>query len=229
MSPADVVGRLIDTGVLAETGPDDELLLTNAHIEAIEGWRTRLGRMDEDARDGAIASAVDAPEMADRLGTVARFDLVFVSKYLALRDAADDFPPDQLVSVLLVLRQLEDPPPDRGAPDAAFPIRGKQVRTYTELCERTVVYVWRDDCDPCDLMRAELDEAFADGVDDVLLFAVYGSACSRLLREEYDIAGGPTTLFMRGGTVASRLLGAYHRSVIEQELDILREATADVV
>jgi hypothetical protein len=53
------------------------------------------------------------------------------------------------------------------------------------------------------------------------LAAVYGDQCQRLLRDRFDVAVAPTTLFCAGGRVDSRLIGAHHQDTLASEIEII--------
>lgn len=81
------------------------------------------------------------------------------------------------------------------------------------------MYIWLDDCEPCETVHEDLDDIFEQPVDDLALFSVYGPDHAELLAEEYDVSGGPTVLFFHTGTVDARLYGAQHREVLETEIE----------
>jgi hypothetical protein len=60
---------------------------------------------------------------------------------------------------------------------------------------------------------------------DLLLLAVYGPDCPRLLDREFDVSGAPTTLFTLDGRVDSRFVGAPSTDGLETEIETLRERT----
>ena len=91
-----------------------------------------------------------------------------------------------------------------------------------QLTRRAVVYVWQEDCEPCDLVRQTLEDLL-DAPEDIALFAVYGPDWAELLYEEFDVAGAPTTLFVLDGEVDSRLNGPHYPESYEGELETLRE------
>lgn len=220
MDDPTTVETLLDEGVLTESGG---LTTSETYLAAVDRWRDRLTDTPEPGRD-VVASTVDDPAVADRLGAVSEFDPEFVATYLALDETLDVYTAEELVRVAVGVDQLgPDHPPSDGAPDAFLPIRGSDIRTYTTLYERAIVYTWREDCDPCDAIRSDFDEIFADGAEETLLLAVYGPNWSELLHEEYDVDAGPTTLFMRDGAVDARLVGAPYTQVVAKEVEILRE------
>lgn len=132
-------------------------------------------------------------------------------------------PDDDIVRTAPVLQLFRHGlPRAEGGPEAFLAVHGDQLATLTQLFPQSVVYVWRDDCDPCDAMRDTLDELFETKPDDLELFTVFGPDYAEALNDAFDIIGGPTTLFIRDGRVESRLQGAHHQETIESEVEFLR-------
>jgi hypothetical protein len=73
------------------------------------------------------------------------------------------------------------------------------------------------------VVRDDFEEIFEPPPDDLLLLSVYGPECPVLLEERFDIVGAPTVLFVRGGTVDSRMVGGREKTAIESEIETLRE------
>lgn len=225
MNPEARLARLLESGVLEEAGSDEALQLTEAFERAAGRHRARIERTD-----GEMPSLPDGVDSDGRgwleqvLADPSEADVELAATYLALVELTDGIPSDELVPVLTALSQLQYALPDlNGVPETFLPVPGTHLKTFLQFYHRAIVYVWREDCDPCDVMRDEFDDMFATPPDDVALFAVYGPDTAEHLREEYDVVGAPTTLFVLDGGVDSRLIGPHYREVIENEVEILRD------
>ena len=209
MDPASLIDTLVTADVLAVT--DDDALRRTASFEDRE-FALR------DAPDEQTASPNDPVEDA-----LVGHDLL--ATYRTVTEFAEVDDTDALRAVLLLARLDRAEPPDEGVPGAFTPLDGDLLDLVLLLTERAIVYVWRDDCPPCDVMREEFDDIFPEPPDDVSLFAVFGPDWAVHLQEQYDVVGGPSTLFMIGTRVDVRLQGGQHRAVIDNELEKLLDAT----
>lgn len=226
MTGDDPVDRLIGADVFEAAG-DGELRLAPGFRETVADHRETLADRDPDGVREAVAALTGDEEAATALCETTDLDHALLARYVAVGERVDDLTPGETLALAVVVGQLEDGrPPAHGAPDDFLPVDGETLVHLVALFERCVVYAWRDDCPPCDTVREDFDAMFADGTpDDVMLLAVYGPDCARLLEEELDVVGAPTTLFTLEGRVDARLTGARPREALERELRTLRERT----
>ena len=169
----------------------------------------------------------DLPEsLPERLHT-ADVDPKLLATYDALRQRLPAVSPTQVVVLAVLLTSAgRDRPPSSGAPEGFFPVHGDELDRLVTLCERCVVYVWRDDCAPCDQIRPNLADVFGEEPPDgVLALSVYGPDCATRLQRTFDVVGAPTTLFTLDGSVDARFVGVADESAFERELDTLRNRT----
>jgi hypothetical protein len=209
MDPASLIDTLVATDVLVVTA-DDALHRTASFEDRELALR--------DATNEQTESLNDAVEEA-----LVRHDLL--ATYLAVTDLADLDDADALQAVLLLARLHRTEAPDDGVPEAFTPVDGDLLDLVLLLTERAIVYVWRADCPPCDVMREEFDDIFPEPPADTSLFAVFGPDWAVHLQEQYNVVGGPTTLFMLGTRVDVRLQGGQHRAAIDNEIEKFCEVT----
>ncbi|AXG06098.1 thioredoxin [Haloplanus rubicundus] len=226
MSSTDAVEQLIERDVF-EPVDADGLRPTESFREAVDRHRRTLAERDPDERSAAVAELADDPETTDTFEAAAVTDPDFLARYVALRNRTDDLSPAQALTLTVVIGQFESGTPRAdGAPEAFLPVSGEDLVRLVKLHERCVVYAWREDCPPCDAIRSDFDELFGDEPPgDLLLLAVYGPDCPRLLDREFDVSGAPTTLFTLDGRVDSRFVGAPSTEGLETEIETLRERT----
>lgn len=212
--------RLLETSILVPVD-DDGVELSDEFVDQYATHRDVFaGASDLEAE---LSTLLDAGE-ATWVTEAGRGDAELIARYAVLRDRLPDRSREELLSLALLLAQFErGPPRDEGAPSVFVPVYVDQLPVLVSLYRRCMVYVWRDDCEPCDLAREELDELFDTQPEDIACFAVYGPENPELLDAEFDVVGGPTTLFMIDGRVDARIQGAAHQETYVQEVAALRE------
>lgn len=226
MSATDAVERLVERDVFRA---DDagELRIADPFRATVERHRTALSDHDAADRPSVVGDRLDDPEAASALAAAEVSDPDFLARYVALRDRDDDLSPTQASTLAVVLGQFETGyPRDEGAPETFLTVDGEDLVRLVALHDRCVVYAWREDCPPCETIKADFDELFADGPPgDILPLAVYGPDCPRLLDREFDVTVAPTLLFTLHGDVDSRYVGAPTTDGLRAEIRTLRERT----
>jgi thiol-disulfide isomerase/thioredoxin len=136
-----------------------------------------------------------------------------------------------ILGILLVLDTLAYPPTETdGAPKSFVSLPADRLDKFLPFVSYGVVYVWQDDCDPCDVMVDEFGNLSAEERENALFLAVYGPKWGEHLADKYDVAGAPTTLFIVDGDVDARLTGAHPAEVLATELETVQErANSDVM
>lgn len=214
--------RLLETSILVPFD-EDGVELSDEFVDEYATHRDAFAKASD--LETELSTLLDAEE-ATWVTETGRGDAELVARYTVLRDRLPDRPREELLSLALLLAQFErGPPRDEGAPSAFVPVYADQLPVLVSLYRRCIVYVWRDDCDPCDLAREELDALFDTQPEDIACFAVYGPEDAELLDAKFDVVGGPTALFMIDGRVDARIQGAAHQETYVQEVTALRELT----
>lgn len=217
------VEALLDGGVLAET--DDGFRVSSSFFDAVDRTHSDVEGLDEAAVRERVAETVEDEDRRALVVEVGADDREFLASYLALSDVLPDLPAETRIRTVPTLQQFrESPPRDEGAPAAFVPIHGDRIGTITRLFPRSIVYVWLDDCEPCDAMRGTFDDLFDAPPEGIELFAVYGPDYARHLHDNYKVHGGPVTLFMLRDAVDTRIWGERASVVVESEVEKLRES-----
>jgi hypothetical protein len=226
MESDDLIGVLIDADVLVADEKDRSFSLSERFVDEREAARIRFEPVKDAARLELLADALDGEPVPPALERVLDSPGV-LADYETLMRFVPELEHANRVGVLNVLGGLRrGQPPDEGAPEAFLPVHGDRLPALVRLQRAAIVYAWREDCDPCDLVCSDFDEIFEETPpEDVMLYAVYGPEWAVELREAFDIGGAPTTLFIRNGTIDSRFIGAHTRSALENEIRILREGS----
>lgn len=219
MDEGNLINTLVDADILSLTD-DDELSLSETFREAIDHRQSDIRPDDLEPKELNRMLSASNIKFTD-LDDVPKASLAILLE-LDRHDVA--LSTDEVRRSLLIVDQLyRGVPRADGSPELFFPIRGDQMKLCTDLFPASIVYVWLEDCDPCDLIREDLEKIFPEPPDDFALFSVYGPEWSRLLHESYNVEGGPVILFMLGDRVDTRFTGAYGTTAIENEVKTFRE------
>lgn len=127
-------------------------------------------------------------------------------------------PVDSWLSLLPILYLFRDTETLlEGVPESFIPIPAPHIPHLTVIYSPAIVYIWLDECPPCDKTKTDLESIFT-GTHEVMPFAVYGPNHQDFLISEYEVTAGPVLLFMRNGTVETRLYGNQGCRAIKAEL-----------
>lgn len=220
MDASGVGDRLFAAEVL--TVRDDEVTTTASFDADVEATLAELASGSGEGIEAAVEDLVDRAPLVDPLVDLGREDPRTVAELSALADRLSTASDDDLVGVLPTLRLFRptDEPTD-GVPDPFVPVPAPHLPALSRLYSHSLVYVWLEDCTPCETVREDLEAIFAEE-EPVMPLAVFGPEHSEFLYEEYSVNGGPALLFMRDGRVDSRLYGAQPRATVEAELSTLQ-------
>jgi len=211
--PEALLATLADAGVVDDGG--DAVSLTAAFRERRREHLTAQAEADGPPIGDGLRAACDA------VATDPDEELYATAAAVA---ATTDLDPEGVAASALALGRLIEPPAEAGVPDGFTPIRGEEIEAFLEHNPTSVLYFWGHDCDPCELVKEDLEALQEDGTitDDVGLAAVCGADSYDLVRERYDVAVAPTTVFCANGRPDSRLVGAHHRPTMATEIETIR-------
>lgn len=216
----ELLDALLEAGVF-EPSEDGELRPTQAFHREREERRAEIAAMDDEAFDDAVdrfatdddvaASDVDA----DTLGAA-----------MAIHDSSEALDRERSLLAALALGRLEETEREPGVPRGFVRIESGDVDGFVGNHPAAVIYVWREDCDPCDGARENFESLLADGEipEWVGLGAVYGPDAADLIREEYQVGVAPTTLFCVDGAIDSRIVGNPGYEAFRSEIRTITEA-----
>ncbi|MFB6354594.1 MAG: hypothetical protein ABEJ92_10980 [Halobacteriales archaeon] len=222
MSQADDVERLLDDLLAAgvfEATPDGELRLTDAFRREREERRREAGSLG-DAFESTVAeyatsgdvdpSAVSPETLGDAMAVFHTAAGVDRERSLLAAEA---------------LQRIESTERRSGIPEGFVHLNVEDIDGFMAAHDAAVIYCWGDDCDPCDGAKEDYEALLADGVipDWVGLGAVYGPEAPELLRERYEVAVAPTTLFCVEGQIDSRVVGNPGYGPLRSEIETIME------
>ncbi|MFC7133255.1 MULTISPECIES: thioredoxin family protein [Salinibaculum] len=210
--------QLLDSGVLTEG--ESGFQLSEQFVDTVEANQAALDGLTPDESVHAVLG-LDSEGPVSELDEA---DAPFLVEYATLVEMVSDASAEELIRWTAILDQFRaDASPTDGSPEPFLDVSGDKLPSYLELFSPAIVYVWREECDPCDIVRGDFENIFGDAPEDIALFSVYGPDNSVMLQERYDVMAGPTVLFMVDGRVDARLVGAHTRETLDSEIDILRD------
>jgi thiol-disulfide isomerase/thioredoxin len=215
-----MLDKLIDARVLAPEDDGRGYRLTSSYEEKVESEKQEIE--DEESLLDTLEPTL-GKETAVAVASYEEQARSFTAEMKALESVFSDTSQEDLIQTASVMLHLRyDPPSNSGTPEPLLLVSPDQLQILLQIHSKAVVYVWRDDCPPCDEMKGVLENAFSEPPTGISLFSVYGTESPELLEERYDVVAGPTTLFVVNGSVDSRLHGAHYEEVVHTQLEILQ-------
>lgn len=214
-----LLDRLLEAGIVAVSDEEDEVRLSPAVRDEIEGLSETL--LDRELGDVAeeFESAFDR-RVLNAGRELAETDLPYVAEWRVFSDRLPDSSPEEVLRLLTVLDLFQGESTETaGVPEPFLPVSGERLRTLLKLYDRAIVYVWKHDCPPCDTVRSDLEELLEEPPSGIPLFAVYGPDAATLLYDAYTVVGAPTVLFVLNDEVDLRLEGPQERDVLQREIE----------
>lgn len=209
-----LLGDLIESGVFEES-PDGSLQPAESFQSRRQEHRTEVAELDgpelDEARSAYTASADPDPSVVgvETLGDAR-----------AIYNTAASLGRERALLAALALERMEKSESLGGVPEGFVPLEGAEVDGFMESHPVAILYFWREECEPCDAVRESLEALVANGEipEAVGLGAVYGPDAAELVRDRYQVAVAPTTLFCVDGRIDSRILGAHAYEAIRTEI-----------
>ena len=224
-----MIDTLLENSVLYEDSSSGALQLHTEFLTDVDNRNQELDGMQETELQQEVTAVVDDSAHTEGIVETAKKDTEFLPQYLTLQEYLGSPSHDDTVAVLCALEQFyQESLPTGGIPEPFLPVRGARLEGLTSLYSSSIVYVWLEDCDPCELVKADFEALLDPPPESIALFAVYGPDCASLLHDTFAVDGGPTTLFMHHDRVETRLQGAVPRAVLESEIEKLLEQTPSV-
>lgn len=224
MADVDDYERLLDDLLEAEifeASADGELHPTESFRRTREEYRDEVAGLDDDEFDEELsaftsADGVTPPDVGvDALGDAK-----------AIYHAAESMDRERSMLAAVALQRIEAANAASGVPDGFVELNGEEIDGFMRSNPAAVVYFWREDCDPCDGVREIFEALLADGEipEQVGLGAVYGPDSAELVRERYQVAVAPTTLFCVDGRIDSRIIGDSEYNVLRTEIRTIADS-----
>ncbi|UIP00252.1 thioredoxin family protein [Halobaculum sp. CBA1158] len=198
--PEAMLDRLIEVGAVREDA-DGTLRVSAALDDALDVYEQSYGDVPDQQFTEAVADAFglsysEAVRRIDEEG-VTREEFV---AYLALRshfEHVDEPVPDSLerASMAAIVTEIAPATP---VPQGMREITDDDLDAFLADNESAVVFVWRLRCDPCESMKAELEETLDAIPDGVAVAGVDGEACPEF-RRRFDVDVAPAVACVHDG------------------------------
>lgn len=218
-SPEDLLEMLRAEEIVTVDESDD----TVATTESFEADRqvyydTYVTMGDEEFHESVadvfgLSSAADAAERVDELA-VSREEF---ATFLTLRSAVDgEYTQSELTRMAQMATELG---PSTPVPDAVEHLDDDSYGAFVDT-DRAVVTVWKLFCDPCDAMKAEIDDVLAAFPEGVPVGGVDGEQCPEFCKR-VGVNAAPGFVLFEDGEAVEIITG-------RTDPDNLAERVADV-
>lgn len=221
MDPTTLIDTLIDCGVLHETHAS-EIKISSHFATAVNSYEDSIQEGSGDDTVNFLSNRFDHVPTA-RLADAVNHDPLFVARLRKIVELSPEFSFKQAIISSVIIDNISIDPPLDGVPDSFLPLYGHRIPAVVPLFDHAIIYIWLEDCPPCETMYNEFNDLFPEPPADLSLFAVYGPNSKRLLATEFDITAGPVTLFVSGGNIDCRLWGAHYQDTIESEIGNIKQ------
>lgn len=203
-SPEERLDILETEGVV--TVDADETVYLTAEFESTRGiYHDSYIDVDEAEYLQAVADVFgidpdDAAERVEELG-VTREQFIAL---LALNSHVDgEYPLTERAHMAMMVSDLA---PESPVPEAVIELDDGSYEGFLSEHDRAAITVWKLFCEPCDRMKAELDETLAAFPDDVAVGGIDGENAPSF-RRDFEVEAAPSVLFFEGGECVDSLRG----------------------
>lgn len=198
--PEAMLDRLIEVGAIREDD-DGTLRLSAALHDIIDLYEQSYGDLPDQEFTEAVADAFgleysEAVRRIDEEG-VTREEFVAYLSVRAHFEDEDEPVPDSLERATMA-SLVVDVAPATPVPQGMRELEDDEVEPFLEANDRAVLFVWRLRCDPCESMKAELEETLDLLPVDVAVAGVDGEA-TPTVRERFDVDAAPAVVCVADG------------------------------
>ncbi|WP_096391822.1 thioredoxin family protein [Halopenitus persicus] len=212
----DLIERFCSTGILKET-QDGQLSLTDTFKNKRRRQRKSFPDVESAEYEELHNQFLDSTNLSsEEITDQNLIDTMLIQK---LVDAVSF---EEAIVGALSLEVLDNPPETSGLPEGFIPLRGSDLESFTSQYSTSIVYFWKDDCQPCEQVRDRLENICQNEhiPDDIGFGAVYGPNWAETLKEQYGVGVAPTVIFFKDGVTDSRIIGDTSEQAIKQEIAI---------
>lgn len=219
MDPDDLYDVLREEGVM-EISEGDRLVFSEEFTRIRDRFRDEVIGFNRDTFVSSVSPFID--EQHDL--SVADFDESLLADSLAVQEACSTLEPIACTHVALAIERIETARKEP-VPEGFLSLSASEIDSFISQHPASVLYFWRNDCEPCDAVREDFESVLQDHEipPQVGFGAVYGPDHVQTIREEYDVGGAPTILFCSYGAVESRFVGNPGVKALENEMLLLFE------
>ncbi|SHH67648.1 thioredoxin family protein [Halobaculum gomorrense] len=223
--PEELLDRLIDVGAIREDD-DGTLRISAALHDTIDLYEQSYGDLPEQEFTEAVADAfgLDYSEAVRRIDEQGVTREEFIA-YLSLRSHFEDAeePVPDTVERATMATLVTDVAPATPVPQALPELDDDAVEGFLADNDRAVVFVWSLRCDPCESMKAELDETLAALPEGVAVAGIDGEAAPEF-RQRFGVDAAPAIVCIGDGEALATETGYQSPSAVA---DLVGDAFAD--
>ncbi|WP_410765275.1 thioredoxin family protein [Haloferax sp. DFSO60] len=211
--PETALDTLIEAGAVDESD-SGELTVTDEFQKVLALYHDIYGAVSNDEFYSTVGdifnlSPDEAEVEVDKRG-ISREDVI---AYLAAKSFLDIPVEQELLSVMAsIIVELE---PSSSVPEGMFELTDSTYESFLDVNDEAVVTVWKRFCEPCDAMKAELDEILDRLPSDVAVAAVDGEAQDDFC-QAFDITAAPTVACFRDGSLVEQESGQMTPDEVEE-------------
>lgn len=214
-----IIDDLVNAGAFTESD-DRELHLTREFRNSRSEFRKSMSELDrKEYKEKVCEYTSDTELSSDDINREIFGDAI------AVHQICEDL--DQMASLhaAIALDRMSSSHPDSGVPEGFIPVSVDEIESLIEDPSLTILYFWRQNCDPCDFVSEQLEFLLNEGIvpQDVTVGAVYGPSDPQTLREEYSVKIAPTILLCGNGSIEERLVGVIDENRLRREITEMYE------
>ncbi|WP_280585787.1 thioredoxin family protein [Halorubrum sp. Boch-26] len=201
LSPETLLDALRDEGVVRIDAETDTVNTIEEFEADREVYYDTYVPMPDDEFHESVADVFGLDSAAEAADRVAELDISReeFATFLTLRSNVDgSYTTLELTAMAQMATELG---PETPVPDAVEHLDDESYEAFIDGHERCVVTVWKLFCDPCEAMKAELDEVLAAFPDDAAVGGVAGERSPDFCRSVGVNAAPAFVLFEDGEAV----------------------------
>jgi hypothetical protein len=214
MDSETVLDQLFSNDILVQK--DGDLALTNSFRQEVDRNQD-LVEEDLSTSQSEFKKYINNENIANQSEYICSHNITPVAEFLALREQLDITEESCARLVPVIDQFLRGTPKSAGTPESFFSIRGDLIHLLIPSIQQGIIYFWRHDCEPCDLVKTDFEDYFEATPSDMALLSVYGPNWTEDAKE-YDVRVAPTILFLRNGQIDTRLVGALPAKALTNEI-----------
>ncbi len=156
-----------------------------------------------------LDSAAEAADRVEQLGVSREEFATFLTLRASLEGTYDTL---ELTTMARMVTELS---PETPVPDGVIHLDDDSYESFVEDHDRCIITVWKLFCDPCDAMKAELDDVLAAFPNDAPVGGIAGER-SPEFRESVDVDAAPAVVLFADGEAVETVTGRNTPSALSE-------------
>lgn len=215
----DILAELLRLEVLVQVDDDQKLRLGDKYFQTHKQFQQR-DESDIIEVEKQIAQSDTLPKtFAETQDENFKYDILTLQEFLPERDF------EEICVIASSLDWVREKSRTKGVPAGFTPIRARDIELFLEQFPTSIVYIWQEESEQCNLVKNQLEYLQDEGdvPDELGLGAIYGPENIQYLIDEFNVGLLPTLFFCADGRVDSRLIGYHSPKVVQNEISIIRD------